>query len=209
MKYQEIQVTKSETSRWSCIAVCALGVSGAAAARGEFCGTLPAAGFDQPPHQAHIGRYLNAVYGYSVAVPTPLSAYTPSGGPERGFGIVLSWAPRAYLGVDAGYDAYYDITAAGVHRRDINAVRLHDLLLSDRASSYTLAHVAGERYVMRVQCAGNPQTYIHDDVIVVRNREVYRLNLQSVPERYTTDVKVLDAMLRSWRWEAIKNAYVK
>jgi hypothetical protein len=200
---------KSETSKWRCIAVCALGVASAADARGEFCGATPAPGFDRPPNQAHTGHYLNPVYGYSVVIPAALRAYTAATGPERGFGIVLSWAPRAYLSVDAAYDAYYDISAPGVHRRDINAIRLHDLMLSDQASSYSLARAAGGRYLTRVQCAGDAQIYIHEDVIVMRNREIYRLNLQSVPERYATDVKVLNAMLRSWRWEAIRKPYVK
>jgi len=198
-----------ETSTWRCIALCALAAAGAARAGDEFCGTAPTAGFDQPPNRAHTGRYLNAVYGYSLAIPAALSAYTQSGGPERGFGIVLSWTPRAYLSVDAAYDVYYDITAGGVHRRDINAIRLHDLVVSDQASSYSLDHAAGGRYVTRVQCAGDARVYIHDDVIVMRNREIYRLNLQSVPERYAADVKVLNAMLRSWRWQPIGQSYVK
>jgi hypothetical protein len=82
-------------------------------------------------------------------------------------------------------------------------------MVSDQASSYSLARAAGGRYLTRVQCAGDAQIYIHEDVIVMRNREIYRLNLQSVPERYATDVKVLNAMLRSWRWEAIRKPYVK
>ncbi|MFI4869081.1 MAG: hypothetical protein ACHQDD_06980 [Steroidobacterales bacterium] len=192
-----------DISIWSCIVAGALGFAGAADARGEFCGAVPAPGFDQPPNQAHAGHYLNRVYGYSVAIPAGLRAYTPSGGAQRGFGIVLSWSPRAYLSVDAAYDAYYDITAEGVHRRDINAIRLHDIVVSDRASAYSLVRVAGMRYVTRVQCAGDPRIFIHDDVIVMRNREIYRLHLQSVPERYDTDVPLLDAMLHSWRWEAL------
>jgi hypothetical protein len=202
-------VTKSVISRWSCAAACALGLASAADARGEFCGTLPAAGFDQPPNQAHAGHYLNQVYGYSVVIPAALRAFTQSGGPDRGFGIVLSWSPRAYLSVVAAYDAYFDITPEGVHRRDINAIRLHDAVLSDQASSSSLARVAGRRYVTRVQCIGDPRIYIHDDVIVIRNREIYRLHLQSVPERYPSDLTMLDAMLGSWRWEPLQNDYVK
>ncbi|MGC2462691.1 MAG: hypothetical protein WA446_17235 [Steroidobacteraceae bacterium] len=202
-------MTASETSTWSCVAACVLGAASAAGARGEFCGAAPPPGFDQSPNRAHTGQYLNQVYGYSVAIPAALSAYTRSGEPERGFGIVLSWTPRAYLSVDAAYDAYYDITAEGVHRRDINAIRLHDLVIGDQASNYSIDHAAGGRYVTRVQCAGDPRIYIHDDVIIMRNREIYRLNLQSVPERYATDVKVLNAMLRSWRWQAIRKSYVK
>jgi hypothetical protein len=206
---QQIQNPMFESSTWSWITACALGVASAAHARGEFCGTAPPAAFDQPPNQAHTGRYLNKVYGYSLTIPRVLTAYTQAGGPERGFGAVLSWTPRAYLSVDAAYDAYYDITAAGVHRRDLNAIRLHDQLLGDQVAAYSLDHAAGGRYVMQVQCAGDPQIYIHDDVIVLRNREIYRLSLQSLPERYAADVRVLNAMLRSWRWQPVPGTYVK
>jgi hypothetical protein len=199
----------ADSSRWSCIAVCALAAVSAAQARDEFCGRAPPAGFDQPPNHPHSGRYLNQVYGYALVIPLALSGYTQAGGPERGFGLLLSWTPRAYLSVDAAYDVYYDITDSGVHRRDLNAIRLRDLVVSDQASTYALDHATGARYVTRVQCAGDPQIYVYDDVIVMRSREIYRLNLQSVPERYASDVKVLDAMLRSWRWQVIGSDYVK
>lgn len=198
-----------ETWSWLCLAACAVAAPGAAQARGEYCGSVPAAGFDQPPNVAHGGRYLNQIYGYAVTIPPKLSAYTRSEGPQRGFGIVLSWMPRAYLAVDAAYDAFYDLTAEGVHRRDLNAIRLHDQLVDDQAAGYSLAHAAGGRYLTRVQCNGDPQVYVHDDVIVVRNREIYRVNLQTLPERYAADVKLLDALLRSWRWQAITAPYVK
>lgn len=202
-------MSMSGTSAWVCIVACTIGASGAARARGEFCGTQPPSGFDQPPNVARTGRYLNQLYGYSVDIPAPLSAYAKSGGPERGFGVLLSWLPRVYLSVDAAYDVFYDITADGVHRRDLNAIRLHDLVLDDQPASYFLAHTRGGRYVTRVQCAGDAQVYIHDDVIVVRNREIYRLNLQSVPGRYANDVKVLEGLLRSWRWQGVQAPYVK
>src|ERR1700722_14916630 len=109
IKHQEIQLTMFEISRWVWIAAATVGASGAAQARGEFCGSVPPPGFDQPPNRSHTGRYDNPLYGYSVTIPGPLSAYSQSGGAERGFGIVLSWTPRAYLSVDAAYDVYYDI----------------------------------------------------------------------------------------------------
>jgi hypothetical protein len=200
----------SESSIWLRFAACVLAVaSSPSAAKGEFCGRAPAPEFDQAPNQAHRGHYLNQVYGYSLVIPGGHSGYTPVGGPERGFGIVLSWMPRSFLNVDAAYDVYYDISAEGVHRRDINAIRLHDQVLSDQAASYALAGSTGGRYLTRVQCAGDARILIHDDVIVVRRREIYRLNLQSVPERYASDVKVLNAMLRSWRWQPPGKPYVK
>jgi hypothetical protein len=48
--------------------------------------------------------------------------------------------------------------------------------------------------------------YIHDDVIVMRRREIYRVDLQTVPERYSQDVKLLEGIVRSWRWVPVKPA---
>jgi hypothetical protein len=172
-----------------------------AAARGDFCGKLPATDFEKPPHQAHTGSYLNPEYGYSVVIPKGLTGYVSAPGPERGFGVVLSWTPRAYLRVEAAYDAFFDITAQGVHRSDLTTIRLHDSVVDDQSSSFTLAKKEGARYLTRVRCGDDPQVFIHDQVIVMLNREIYRLDLQTVPERYTDDVNVLNQILQSWRWQ--------
>jgi hypothetical protein len=171
---------------------------------GEFCGKAPEAGFEQPPNQPRTGRYVNGLYGYSVAIPAPLNGYVSPNGAERGFGIVLSWTLRAYLRVDAAYDAFFDITATGVHRSDLSTIRLHDKVIDDQVAGYTLAQRPGGRFVTRVRCGEDPAVFIHDDVIVVLNREIYRLDLQTVPQRYDADVRVLNQMLRSWRWERLQ-----
>jgi len=174
-------------------------------AEDSFCGALPVAGFDQPPNVPHTGRYINTVYGYSVNIPAPFSGYSASTGPQRGFGIVLSWKPRAFLRIDAAYDAFFDITAQGVHRSDLIGMRQHAAVLEDRAATFTLAHKEGSRFVTRVRCGGDPGVFVHDNVIVMVNREIYRLALQTVPERYDADSAVLNAMLRSWGWEPIRS----
>jgi hypothetical protein len=186
------------------VAALALALSNpVSAARGDYCGKIPQPGFDQPPNQQRAGRYLNAEYGYSVSIPPKLNGYVSAQGPERGFGIVLSWTPRAFLRVDAAYDAFFDITAGGVHRSDLVAIRLHDTVVDDQSSGVQLAHKEGARYLTRVRCGDDSQVFIHDRVIVMVNREIYRLDLQTVPERYGEDVKVLNAMLQSWRWEKV------
>ena len=172
----------------------------ALAAGGDFCGKFPAAGFDQPPNQPRSGHYVNAEYGYSLVIPPGLNGYVSAQGPERGFGIVLSWTPRAFLRVDAAYDAFFDITPQGVHRSDLTTIRLHDTVVEDQPASFTLAQKQGGRYLTRVRCGSDPQIFIHDQVIVMVNREIYRLDLQTVPERYDDDVRVINAMLQSWQW---------
>jgi len=173
----------------------------ARAARDDFCGVLPAAGFDQPPNQARAGVYDNAEYGYRVTIPAALKAFVSAHGPERGFGVLLSSKPRAYLRVDASYDAFYDITALGVHRSDLTTIRLRDSVVDDQSEDIRLALREGGRYRTRVRCAGNAQIFVYDQVIVLVNREIYRLALQTIPERYDDDVKVLNQMLQSWQWQ--------
>jgi hypothetical protein len=191
-------------------AICALALSalGAVAApaqsRDDFCGRELPQGFDPAPERTRSGRYVNAAYGYSVDIPAGLAAVISAVGPERGFLIALSAMPRAYLRVDAGYDAFYDITPAGVHHRDLNTIRLHDGVVGDEPADVSLSRVAGGRFLMRLQCRDAEEPVVHEAVIVVRRREIYRLDLQSTPDRLAQDRRQLDAMIRSWRWETIR-----
>jgi len=57
---------------------------------------------------------------------------------------------------------------------------------------------------MRLQCRGTAEPLMHEEIIVVRNREIYRLDLQSSPGRFQRDLRQLETMLRSWRWEALR-----
>jgi hypothetical protein len=171
--------------------------------RQEFCGLAPPAGFDQAPNRPHTGRYVNPTYGYAVRIPAPLVAYTGASGPERGFGIVLSWAPRAFLRVDASYDVFYDITAAGVHRSDLNAIRVHDTLVADQTATDALDGESAGHYRTQLRCGGDPAIYEIEAILVVRRREVYRLQLQTSAERFERDHRLLEQMARSWRWLAL------
>jgi hypothetical protein len=169
-----------------------------------YCRNVPAPGFDRPPNVAHTGQFDDAPYGYTVVIPAGVTAYSSQEKPTPGFGILLSSEPRAYLRVDASYDVFYDLTADAVHRRDVGAVRLHDTLLADQSAPDALDGTGGGRYRMQFRCPGDPQIYIHDALIVMRNREVYRLELQTVPARYEGDARLLVAMQRSWHWVAVQ-----
>jgi hypothetical protein len=187
------------------LALLLLGPAGASAqGRGDFCGPAVPQGFDPAPERMRSGRYVNAAYGYSLAVPAEVDGIVSAVGPERGLLLALSRAPRAYLRADAGYDAFYDITPAGVHRRDLNTIRLHDAVIADEAADVSLSHQAGQRFLTRLQCRGEGDIFVHEAVIVVRSREIYRLDLQTTADRLGQDRRQLEALIRSWRWEAIR-----
>jgi hypothetical protein len=165
-----------------------------------FCGPGLVAGLSLAPNPAHAGRYANPLYRYAVTVPAGLTGYTGVAAAPRGFTVPLGGAVAADLRVDAAYDALYDVTAAGVHTRDTMNVRLFDRLVSDHAEPASLDGAPGGRYRMQVMCPGSTQIHVFDDVIVMRNREIYRLELQTTPQRAPQDELLLEQMLASWRW---------
>jgi len=172
-----------------------------------YCRNVPAPDFDRAPNRALVGQFDDAPYGYAVTIPSGLTAYAPPQQWMPGFGLVLSWEPRAYLQANASYDVFFDITAAAVHRRDVQGLRLHDRLLEEASTGDTLGGEPAERNRMRYQCPGDPQIYLHEGLIVVRNREIYRLELQTVPARYARDAALLNAMQRSWHWLPVSKSY--
>jgi len=184
-----------------CAALALASVPTLAQNRDDYCGRTPPPGVDAAPAAARTGHYVNSTYGYSLTIPAGLAAYGDGRAPERGFVIVLAQTPRATLRVDASYDVFYDITAEGVHRRDINTITLHDTLISDQSAAGSLGHAAGGRYVLQLQCRGDSAAAVHEEVIVLRNREIYRVDLQSSPQRYAADLDQLNALLSSWHWE--------
>lgn len=168
--------------------------------RDSYCAVFAAATALPPAAPALTGRYANPPYGYALTIPAGLRGFAPAEGSARDIVIPLSARPRALLRVDASYDQFYDITAAGVHTRDSVDVRLFDQLLSDEAQPFALGGVDGSRYRMGVLCRGDPTAYVFEDIVVVRNREIYRLVLQTEPSRLPMDEAFLDALARGWSW---------
>jgi hypothetical protein len=188
-----------------CVWIAVAGISApvGAQSRDDYCGAGLPRVLTQPIDQARTGRYVNQTYGYSLAIPPGLQAYVAADGPERGFSILLSTEPLAFVRVDASYDVFYDITPAGVHQRDLSAIRLHDAVLEDSSLDAALAQEPARRSRMQLRCTAGNLLRAHEEIIALRRREIYRLDLQTTPERLGFDSRVLDALLRSWRWEPV------
>lgn len=175
-----------------------------AQSRADYCGVEIPPVVELPPERAKNGRYVNLTYGYSVQLSPGQRLYTAQQGPERGFVLVLSSQPRAFIRVDAAYDVFYDLTAEGVHRRDLNTIRLHDTLRSDEPALTRLAGEPAQLSLVRLVCRGDAVELVHEAIIAVRRREIYRLDLQTTPERLPGDARMLSALADSWRWEAVR-----
>jgi hypothetical protein len=53
---------------------------------------------------------------------------------------------------------------------------------------------------MQILCPGDSNPYVLESITVVRNREIYRLDLQTRPNRLHQDDASLEAMAGSWSW---------
>jgi len=179
---------------------------GHAQSRDDYCGTAVPAVLEQQAARARSGRYVNAMYGYSVDIPPGTEAFPNPGETERGFSILLSRAPLALLRVDASYDVFYDLTPGGVHLRDLNTIRLHDALLDDQSADAVLALEPARRSRMQLRCSASGELRAHEEIITVRRREIYRIDLATTPERLAIDSRVMDHLVKSWRWEPVRAA---
>ena len=185
--------------RWLAACACAL-LAGTATAT-EPCGRFPSPGLEGL--QRVKGRYSNAQYFYSVDVPAELAAYTePAPQPDHGFGIVLSWEPRAYLDVDAMYDTLEWKTAAVAANQSLAWTRESSTqVLSHARAPARLGALRALRQVVRHRCAGLGDVYVDDDVIAVDAKEgvVYKVALTTTQARYRQDKAVMDRVLATWR----------
>src|SRR3989442_11999756 len=72
----------------------------------QSCGDFPAPGFDAPEMRHFTGQYSNPNFGFAVRIPKGITGHDlPAPAPHHGFGVVLSWEPRAYMDFDGSYNA--------------------------------------------------------------------------------------------------------
>jgi hypothetical protein len=72
-------------------------------AQGTLCGQFPEAGFDSPEMSSYVARYSNPNYLFAVTIPQGFVGHSsPPPNPQHGFGVVLSWEPRAYFWFSSG-----------------------------------------------------------------------------------------------------------
>jgi len=169
------------------------------AARANGCGRFPSAEFEGPDRARVEGRYANATYGYAVkAPPGRVGHVSPAPAPNHGFGVVLSWTPRAYLYVDGSYESLEGSTLEEQSARFVRADAQR--VLWTRSTKARLGGLDAVRYVARYECPGLQGVYITDEVRALSRDggTVYTVALLTTAERYHADRKAFEAMVRSF-----------
>jgi len=176
------------------------------ASQAASCGRFPPRGFDSADAPRIEAGYANEQYGYAVRVPTGLVGYgVPSPAPNHGFGIVLSWAPRAYLYVDGSYEVADDDTLdkQEASQREFIHKDAHRVL-STQSTKALLGPLPALRLTARYECKGLRGLYITDEVVALSDdlSVVYKVSLLTTVKRYRKDKAVFEAIVRSFELPA-------
>lgn len=165
------------------------------------CGNFPAKGFDGPEMDKFTETYSNFVYGYSVKIPKGLVAYNaPAPAPQHGYGIVLSWEPRAYIYVDASYNSSDANNAKEIEDTHLKWLQEESAeIISIEKTRSRLGPLSARRYVAKRTCKKLKGIFIEDMTMVLHEGIVYSAGLLTTQDRYLRDKAVLEEMLKTWR----------
>ena len=166
------------------------------------CGRFPSPGFDDADQFRVDGRYANSQYGYAVSLPAGLVGHdAPAPAPNHGFGIVLSWTPRAYLYVNGNYEVADDDTLAKheASHREFTRQDAHRVL-STKSAKAQLGPLPALRLIARYECKGLRGLYITDEVVALSDdlSVVYTVALLTTVKRYRQDKAVFEEMVHSF-----------
>lgn len=175
-------------------------------AQAASCGRFPPRGFDDADAPRIEASYANEQYGYAVRLPAGLVGYgVPSPAPNHGFGIVLSWTPRAYLYVDGTYEVADDDTLAKQETTQREYMRQDaHRVLSTQSAKVQLGPLPALRLIARYECKGLRGLYITDEVVALSDdlSVVYKVALLTTVKRYRKDKTVFEKIFRSFELPA-------
>jgi len=182
--------------------VVSLALAAPLATQATSCGRFPRPGFDDADQFRVEGRYANSQYGYAVSLPVGRVGHdAPPPASNHGFGIVLSWTPRASIYVAANYEVADDDTLAKqeASHRQFTRQDAHRVL-STKSMAAQLGALPAARLIARYECKGLRGLYITDEVVALSDDRsvVYTMALLTTVKRYRKDKAVFEEMVRSF-----------
>jgi hypothetical protein len=165
------------------------------------CGQFPAPGFDGLDMSSFVGEYSNPNYLFAVTIPAGLVGHSsPPPSPQHGFGVVLSWEPRAYFWLDSSTNALEwpdekHVLADHLEWKRGEAERI--LSVHQHRASFGIqpAHEQIIRYV----CPNSHVERVEVTVISLRRGLVDTAGLLTTAERFKSDYRLFMSVVASWR----------
>ncbi|HUJ17134.1 MAG TPA: hypothetical protein VL197_04000 [Nitrospirota bacterium] len=166
------------------------------------CGKFPDKGFEGPDMSAFTGQYSNPNYLYGVTIPKGLVGHSsPPSYPQHGFGIVLSWDPRAYI--------FFDSSANSLEYKTLDeAIKDHikyteekaSKILSTNISTGALGKVTAKQLTVHYTCKEDPTERIDIAILSLRsnNSLIDSAELTTTTDRLRGDLKIFEEMTKTW-----------
>lgn len=168
------------------------------------------AGLFAQTEKYHRGSYLNQEYGYSIVIVKGLiGTGDPAPSPHHGLQIALMTEPKFYIWVDGSYNA-------ALWTNLDEAVNTHMEWLKQESAEVTLLikntmplnKLKAVRCVIRYKPSSTNQVMIQDLILTLRQRKkvesiFYTVGLRTSETHYTTDKKVFEKIINSWKLEPL------
>jgi len=172
------------------------------------CGDFPVSGFDDPDMRHFTGAYYNPNYGYSVIIPKGLTGHDAAPpAPHHGFGIVLSWEPRAYVYVDGSYNSSELESIEDVETQHLTWLKEESGKIDSVDHIVTnLGSLEARRFIALHTCPQVGGNFIDDYIFAFsKNKDIiYTVALLTTEARYKKDKRVLEQLIKTWELKPIK-----
>ena len=147
------------------------------------------------------GWSANPNYGFSVRIPDGLTGHDgPAPMPHHGFGIVLSWQPRAYVEFDGSYRVGDDsLPLIEEAERLIKWRRAEsESVRSVSRTSARLGPLPAQRVLVYRTCKGHAGVFVADQIVALghQGRTVYSARLLTTSARYPARQAVVRGLAR-------------
>jgi len=166
------------------------------------CGMFPDKGFDDPDMSAFKGTYTNPNYLYAVTIPKGLIGHSsPPPNPQHGFGIVLSWEPRAYIFFDSSANSLeYKTVEEAINEQIKYTKEKASKILSSNISNGALGKVTAKKLTVHYICQKDPTERIDIAILALRsgNSLVDSAELTTTAARLNEDLKIFEEMIKTW-----------
>lgn len=150
------------------------------------------------------GRYVNLASGYSVRIPNGMTGYDGRGqSRHNGFALGVGKTTQGVIFVAGDPNSIEYKTPREAAMGEVEIVRESGSLIeSQTISDSRLGALDAARVVVTYRCKGSGERWVQSSVVALSPEKefVYSLQMYVRADRYPSYQKVMDQLIRSWRF---------
>jgi hypothetical protein len=155
------------------------------------------------PRLTFTQTYSNETWGFSLAIPANMTAYSQTSPPYHGVWFVLGQPPHGSIIVSGEANSLEFKTPRDAARDHIRLLRNEGKKINSTAvTTVNLAGLRAARMETHYSCGGDPVTYaeVYVAAFSPKRDPLYEIVLLTTLERLRDDRPVFERVLRSWKF---------